>query len=382
MVSSRLNAISESKTVASSNKAAEMARKGIKIYNFGIGEPDFTTPSNIIEAGFKWAKEGKTHYTPSMGIPELRDAISAKFKKFNKIEATPGNILVTPTKFSINLALMSILEFGDEVLLPEPYYVSYPDIIRLAGGKAIPARTDENYDFDFHDMRKYVNPRTKALVFSNPTNPTGKVYSEKKIRELSDFILENNLYLISDEIYEDIIFEGKPFSPASMPEMAEHTITVSGFSKSHAMTGWRIGYMTGPSDIIKASNKIQQQTITCASSIAQYAALEALRDQESPKKMTAIFKERRDLIYGIISESDSLKVRKPEGAFYIFPEYQGSRDSETVSSELLEKEGVVVTPGSAFGSQGERHLRISFATSNDTIMGGMEKINAYFSKKK
>ena len=382
MVSSRLNAISESKTVASSNKAAEMARKGIKIYNFGIGEPDFTTPSNIIEAGFKWARDGKTHYTPSMGIPELRDAISAKFKKFNKIEATPGNILVTPTKFSINLALMSILEFGDEVLLPEPYYVSYPDIIRLAGGKAIPVRTDENYDFDFHDMRKYVNPRTKALVFSNPTNPTGKVYSEKKIRELSDFILENNLYLISDEIYEDIIFEGKPFSPASIPEMAEHTITVSGFSKSHAMTGWRIGYMTGPSDIIKASNKIQQQTITCASSIAQYAALEALRDEESPRKMTAIFRERRDLIYGIISESDSLRVRKPEGAFYIFPEYQGSKDSETVSSELLDKEGIVVTPGSAFGSQGERHLRISFATSNDTIMGGMEKINAYFRKNK
>ncbi len=382
MVSSRLSAISESKTVASSNKAAEMVRNGRKIYNFGIGEPDFTTPENIIEAGFRWAREGKTHYTPSMGIPELRDAISLKFKKFNRIEADPRDILVTPTKFSINLALMSILESGDEVLLPEPYYVSYPDIIRLAGGKVIPVRTDENYDFDFYDMNKYLNPRTRALVFSNPTNPTGKVYSEKKLRELSDFILENDLYLISDEIYEDIIFEGKAFSPASIPEMADHTITVSGFSKSHAMTGWRIGYMTGPSDIIRASNKIQQQTITCASSIAQYAALEALRDEESPKKMTQIFRERRDLIYRLISEGGSLKVRKPEGAFYIFPEFEGPADSETVSLELLDKEGVVVTPGSAFGMQGEKHLRISFAASNETITGGMERINSYFSKKR
>jgi aspartate aminotransferase len=381
MVSSRLNAISESKTVASSNKAAEMVRNGRKIYNFGIGEPDFTTPENIIDAGFQWAKKGKTHYTPSMGIQELREAISAKFKKFNKIEADPKNILVTPTKFSINLALMSILELGDEVLLPEPYYVSYPDIIRLAGGKVIPVGTDENYDFDFSAMRKFMNPRTRALVFSNPTNPTGKVYSEKMIRELSDFILENNLYLISDEIYEDIIFEGRAFSPASIPEMADHTVTVSGFSKSHAMTGWRIGYMTGPEDIIRASNKIQQQTITCASSIAQYAALEALKDEKSPIAMTQKFRERRDLIYKLITEGGLLEVRKPEGAFYIFPGYEG-KDSETVASDLLDREGVVVTPGSAFGVQGENHLRISFAASNETITEGMERINSYFRKQR
>ncbi|WP_393970815.1 pyridoxal phosphate-dependent aminotransferase [Oxyplasma meridianum] len=381
MVSSRLSAISESKTVASSNKAAEMARNGKKIYNFGIGEPDFTTPENIIDAGFQWAKKGKTHYTSSMGIPELREAISAKFKKFNGIQADPKNILVTPTKFSINLALMSILEFGDEVILPEPYYVSYPDIVRLAGGKVIPIGTDENYDFDFDAMGKVVNPRTRAIVFSNPTNPTGKVYTEKMIRELSDFVLENNLYLVSDEIYEDIIFEGRPFSPASIPDMKDHTITVSGFSKSHAMTGWRIGYMTGPADIIQASNKIQQQTITCAASISQYAALEALVDEKSPAVMREKFRERRDLIYKLITEGGQLEVRKPEGAFYIFPGYEG-KDSETVSSHLLDEEGVVVTPGSAFGEQGEKHLRISFATSDETIREGVERINSYFRKQK
>ncbi len=377
MLASRLSSISESKSVATSNRAAELVKAGKRVYNFGIGEPDFTTPEHIIKAGFEAALNGRTHYTSSYGIQELREAISSKMKKFNNVSSTFKNVLVTPTKFALNLSVMSLLNTGDEAIVPEPYYLSYPDIVRLHGGKVLTSPTDSNYSFDFDDMRKLLSPRTKMVIISNPTNPTGKVYSEKELKALSDFVIENNLYLVSDEIYEDLIFEGKMFSPASIPEMFNRTITVGGFSKSYAMTGWRVGYMVAHEDIIKASNKMQQQTITCAPSVSQYASLAAINDRETPAKFNEIFRRRRDLVYDLISQSDRLEMRKPEGTFYAFVKYKGKVTSEVFSEKLLNEKLVVVTPGSAFGDQGEYHFRLSFATDDETIREGIAKIREF-----
>ena len=377
MLASRLEAIGESRSVSASNRAAELKRSGKKIFNFGIGEPDFTTPRDIIDAAFKAANEGKTHYTPSLGIPELREAIASKEKSFNGIQASAANVLVTPTKFAINLAVMCLINPGDEVIIPEPYYLSYPDIVRLYGGKVITVPTTDDYEFDFDQMEKLISPRTRMVILSNPTNPTGKVYTEKALRDLSDFVLKHGLYLISDEIYEDLIYEGKMFSPASIPEMFPRTITLSGFSKSYAMTGWRIGYMVAPDEIIKASNKIQQQTMTCASSISQYGALAALSDRDSPAKFREIFRSRRDNVYKLISETEGISMRKPEGAFYAFVKYENRIPSEDFCEKALEKSGIVITPGSAFGNQGEYHFRLSFATDNDTIRDGIAELGRF-----
>ncbi len=374
MLASRLSSISESKSVATSNRAAELVKAGKRVYNFGIGEPDFTTPEHIIKAGFDAAMKGKTHYTSSYGIQELREEVSKKMNTINNVNSTFKNVLVTPTKFALNLSVMSLVNPGDEAIIPEPYYLSYPDIVRLHGGKALPSPTDENYSFDFDNMGKLVSPRTKIVVISNPTNPTGKVYTEKEMRELSDFVLENNLYLVCDEIYEDLIFEGKMFSPASIPEMFDRTVTVGGFSKSYAMTGWRIGYMVAPEEIIKASNKMQQQTITCAPSVSQYASLAAIQDRETPARFNEIFRKRRDLVYDLISKSDNLEMRKPEGTFYAFVKYKGNVPSDVFSERLINEKLVVVTPGSAFGNQGEYHFRLSFATDDETIKEGIGKI--------
>lgn len=377
MLSSRLSAISESKSVAASNKAAELVKAGKRIYNFGIGEPDFTTPEHIINAGFEAAKKGKTHYTSSLGIIELREAVAKKMKSFNNVDAKTANVIITPSKFSINLAVMTLMNPGDEAIIPEPYYLSYPDIVRLHGGKPLTCKTDSNYDFDFDEMRKIVTPRTKLFILNSPTNPTGKVYSEKVLRELSDFIIENDMYLLSDEIYEDLIYEGKRFSPASIPEMFPRTLTMGGYSKSYAMTGWRIGYMIAEESIIKACNKIQQQTITCAASVSQYAALAAMEDRETPKKFREAFLKRRNMVNDLISGTPGLSMRKPEGAFYAFVHYDSTMKSEDFVEKILDEKLVVVTPGSAFGDQGEYHFRLSFATDDETIRTGIEKIGEF-----
>ena len=377
MVSSRLSNISQSATISMNLKAEELRKTGKKVYNFSLGEPDFNTPDNIIDFAFKAARNGKTHYTPSKGVLELREKIARKFKEMNNISADPANIIVTPTKFSVSLAIMSLLEEGDNVLLPMPYYVSYPDIVKLYGGVPRGVKTNADYSFDYEALEKAVDGKTKALIFSNPCNPTGKVYGKNEIRKLCDFVIEHGLYLISDEIYEDLSFEKRPFSPASIPEMADKTITLSGFSKSYAMTGWRIGYMLANPEIIRASDIIQQQTMTCATSVSQYAAIAALDDRETPRRFRDAFMKRRDLIMKSLSGIDGLSFVKPEGAFYLFPEYDLEMTSNDMSMKLLEDVQVIVTPGSAFGEQGEKHFRISYATSDENIIEGSRKIGEF-----
>ena len=382
MVSSRLKNISQSATISMNLKSEELRKTGKKVYNFSLGEPDFNTPDNIIDFAFKAARNGKTHYTPSKGVPELREKIARKFKEINNISADPANIIVTPTKFSVSLAMMSLLEEGDNVLLPMPYYVSYPDIVKLYGGVPRGVGTNADYGFDYEALEKSVDGRTKALIFSNPCNPTGKVYGENEIRKLCDFVLEHGLYLISDEIYEDLSFEKRPFSPASIPEMADKTITLSGFSKSYAMTGWRIGYMLANPEIIRASDIIQQQTMTCATSVSQYAAIAALDDRETPRRFRDAFMKRRDLLMKSLSGIDGLSFVKPEGAFYLFPEYDLEMTSNDMSMKLLEDVQVIVTPGSAFGEQGERHFRISYATSDENIIEGSRRIGEFMHRRR
>lgn len=377
MLSSRLSEISESKTVSSSNRASTLKSQGVRVYNFGIGEPDFTTPEHIIRAGFDAAMSGKTHYTPSAGIPELRTAIAEKMKKINSVSCSSSNVLVTPTKFSINLTFLSILNPGDEVLIPEPYFLSYPEIVKLCSGKPIPVPTDENFDFNFELMRKYVNPRTRAIIISNPCNPTGKVYSEKQMRELIDFSLENKLYLISDEIYEDLIFNGKMFSPASVKEISDNVVTIGGFSKSYAMTGWRIGYMVASEEVTRASNKLQQQTITCVSSVAQYAALAAITDRETPAKFRESFLRRKKIVESLVNGSNTMSMHPVDGTFYAFVKYNLPISSEEYSNALLDQKKVLVTPGSAFGRQGEGFFRLSFATDDETIKTGISLIEQF-----
>lgn len=380
MLSSRLSRIEESATLRLNRQAEELAAKGMRVYNFGIGEPDFTTPDSIIESAFSWAKKGKTHYTPAAGIRDLRVAIAEKMRKKNSIDASWQNVIVTPSKYAIFLALYSILEEGDLVILPDPYYLSYPDIIRLAGGKVLTSPMKPDYSLDLEGMEKLVSPRTKAVIFNSPSNPTGRVYSEKEIRELVEFAIRHDLYLISDEIYEDLIFEGKMFSPGSVDEIRDRVITISGFSKSYAMTGWRVGYMVATEEIIKAATKVQSQTITCVSSISQYGALEALKDQTDPVAFKKEFSHRRDMVMHLLGEIEGFSVVKPSGAFYAFPSYGSDIKSVDYCSRLLEDKQVIVTPGSAFGSMGENHFRLSFAASDEEIENGIRRISEFSRK--
>ncbi len=383
MVSSRLSGINKSASLALTRVAAEFKQKGIKVYNFGIGEPDFTTPEGIINASYESARKGMTHYTPSSGLPQLRQAIAEKLSVFNGIDgALAEEVVATPTKFALYISLLVLLEPDDGVLIPEPYYLSYPDIVRLAGGKALPFVLPRDYAFDLEAAEDLVTPRTKVMIFNSPVNPTGKVYSEKDIRKLSDFVIDHDLMLISDEIYEYIIFKGKHFSPASIPEMRERTITVSGFSKSHAMTGWRIGYLHAPKEIADACDLIQQQTITCAPSISQVAAIEALKDSESPKKFTAEFRERRDIVVKMLNEIDGIDVIEPEGTFYAFPHFDMRAGSERFSSDLLKEYHVAVTPGRAFGERFDDHFRLSFAAKEEDLVKGIEELGNFMKARK
>ncbi len=373
MVSSRVSLISPSASVSINNLAAQLKARGEKVFNLGIGEPDFTTPAPIIEYSAKSALSGATHYTPSKGIMELRTRISEKLKRENHVNAPVENIIVTPTKFSIYLSMLSILEPGDEVIIPEPYYLSYPDIVRLAGGKPVPLRCNDEYEIDFDYAEKALTDHTRIFILNSPTNPTGKVYSRETIDRICSFVKDHGLYLLSDEIYEKIIYQGEHVSPASLPGMAERTITINGFSKSFAMTGWRIGYMTGPGDIISAADKLQQQTITCASSVSQAAAVETFNQEPESGKMVRRFAERRKIVLDNLG-GKGLKFRVPEGAFYFFVSPKGVRDAGKFCSDLMQRDHVVLLPGVSFGENYANYFRLSYAIDDEDLKEGLSRI--------
>jgi aspartate aminotransferase len=392
IISNSLKRIKPSPTIAVTTKARELKAAGKDVIGLGAGEPDFDTPENIKEAAIKAIKDGDTKYTAVDGTPALKKAIVEKFKRENNLDYSTDQITVgAGGKHVIYNAMMATLNEGDEVIIPAPYWVSYPDIVLLAGAKLAIIECFESQGFKLNpkDLESKITNKTKWLILNSPSNPTGASYSENEIKELSEVLKKNpHVHILSDDIYEHITYEGfKFFTIAQISELKERVLTINGVSKSYAMTGWRIGYAAGPKEIIKAIAKIQSQSTSNPSSVSQAAAVEALNGtQYFISERSKAFQERRDYVVKELNEINGINCLKPDGAFYVFPSCKEligkkdksgkilSNDSEFVQS-LLENNGVAVVQGSAFGLEG--HFRISYATSMENLKKALIKINDY-----
>ncbi len=377
-VSQRLQEIPPSGTVAISNLVNQMKSEGVDIISFSVGEPDFNTPANIVDACAESLKSGFTHYTPSLGIPELRKAIAESTKAKNGIPCEAKNVLVTPTKQALFMIALAYINPGDEVLLPDPSWVSYEAHIRMCGGvpKYITTTFDDGFVIDPEKVASAVTKKTRMIMINSPSNPTGCVQPESTLKGIADIARDNDLIVMADEIYENIVYDGaKHYSIAAMPDMFDRTITVSGLSKTYAMTGWRLGWMIAPEADIKAVNKLQSHSVTCCTSFTQPAAVEAIRGPQDDKvKMVAQFKKRRDLALDLISEIPGLECNVPGGAFYLFPRYSAKIASNDLAEKFLMEGHVAVTPGRAFGPAGEGFFRLSYAASEEDITEGLGRI--------
>ncbi len=382
LFSKRVQEMLPSSTLALVELANKFRERGYDVISLAVGEPDFTTPHHVIDAACRAMYSGKTHYTPPTGIKELKEAIAEKYRTENGVDVTHKNVIVTPAKLAIFISVASFIDPGDEVLIPDPGWVSYREMIHFARGKPVGVRLDESKDYrlDVDDLVNKINFKTKALIINTPSNPTGAILKSEDIKAIRDVVMDFDLVLISDEIYEKIIYEGEHISPGVYDDLLHYTIIVNGFSKSYAMTGWRIGYLIAPHRFIPQLEKVQQHTISCAPSMAQYAALEAIKDHESVRKMVAEFRKRRDFVYEELSKIDGLHVKKPQGTFYIFPRYDYEIKSAMLAEELMRKKQVAITPGSAFGMYGENHFRISFATSLENLKEGIRRLREFLSE--
>ncbi len=351
--------------------------------SFSVGEPDFTTPANVVDAAKTALDRGFTHYTPSMGIPDLREAIAEKARRDNGLDVTAANVLVTPTKQALFLIALSYIDPGDEVIMPDPAWVTYDALIRLAGG--VPVRVTTTYENDFvldpEKVAAAVTPKTRMIIINTPCNPTGAVLPEKVIRAIAEIAVKNNIMVLSDEIYESLVYEGKHFSIAKCPGMEQLALTVSGFSKTYAMTGWRVGWVVASKENIKVINKLQSQSISCCTSFAQAGAVEALTGpQDSVQGMIKAFAKRRSLIVDLVNAVPGLECKVPAGTFYVFVKYTADIPSAELAERLLQEAHVAVTPGSAFGPAGEGFFRLSYATSEAQIREGLSRIAEFMKK--
>ncbi|MFA6803840.1 MAG: pyridoxal phosphate-dependent aminotransferase [Candidatus Methanomethylophilaceae archaeon] len=375
MVSKRLQDVPQSGTVKIANIVSQLKAEGVDIVSFSMGEPDFTTPANIIESCVESLHSGFTHYTPSTGIPELRKAIADRSRADNNIPCMPSNVLVTPTKQAIFMIALGYLDPGDEVLLPDPAWVSYEAVIRLAGAVPVyvPTYFEDNFVINPEKVAAAITPKTKMMIINTPSNPTGCVQPESSLKAIAEICNERNIMVLSDEIYEKIIYDGKHVSIASLPGMFDKTFVVSGLSKTYAMTGWRVGWVIA-SDI-RPINNLQTHSITCCTSFVQAAAVEAIEGpQDSMAAMVGEFKKRRDLALDLISDIRGLECNRPDGAFYLFPRYEKKVNSIDLAAYLLKDGHVAVTPGRAFGPAGEGFFRLSYATSEDNIIEGLDRL--------
>jgi aspartate aminotransferase len=394
-LSSRVEKLAESETLAMSRLGNELKEKGIDVINMSLGEPDFATPEFVKLAAKEAIDKNFSYYTPVPGYKELQEAVSLKFKRDNNLNYKPSQIVVsTGAKQSIINVVMAVVNPGDEVILPAPYWVSYSEMIMLNEGKVITLETDYQSDFKITpaQLEKAITPKTKLFLFSNPCNPTGTMYSESELRALGEVFKKNPHVLIcADEIYEYITFEGKMFSIGSIPELLDRTITVNGLSKGFAMTGWRLGYIGAPQAIASACVKIQGQFTSGANSITQRAAITALKaDPSVLSPMQEAFLKRRNLLISLMKDVPHIKVNNPGGAFYLFPEvsyYLGKKHGETVIKDakelcmyLLNVGHVAMTPGGAFGAP--NYIRLSYATSEDIIAKAVERIKKALSELK
>ena len=392
IISDSLKKIKPSPTIAVTQKARELKAAGKDVIGLGAGEPDFDTPDNIKQAAIKAINDGDTKYTAVDGTPALKKAIVEKFKKENNLDYTTDQITVgAGGKHVIYNAMMATLNDGDEVIIPAPYWVSYPDIVLLAGGKPVVMECDEKQGFKINpsDLEKFITPKTKWIILNSPSNPTGACYSEKDIKAIAAVLEKHkHIYILSDDIYEHVTYEGfKFFTIAQIESLKDRVLTMNGVSKAYSMTGWRIGYAAGPKDIIKAIAKIQSQSTTNPSSISQAASVEALSGtQDFIKKRADSFQERRDFVVKELNDIDGINCLNPDGAFYVFPSCKGlmgkkdpsgkeiKSDTDFVQS-LLENSGIAVVQGSAFGLEG--FFRISYATSMENLKKALEKISFF-----
>ncbi len=377
MTAKRLQNITESATLRISNLASELKSQGKDIISFSLGEPDFTTPAHIIEAAKASLERGETHYTPSPGIPELRRAIAEKLKNDNKIETKPGNIIVTPgAKQAIFEVMLSVLQEGDEAIIFDPAWVSYDPCVKLAGASTIWAPTQRDNGFTPVDIGDFITKKTKLIVINSPCNPTGGVYGKETLKEIADIAIDKNIFVLSDEIYEKIIYDKEHLSIGAMDGMQELTITVNGFSKAYAMTGWRLGYVSAPKEVYEQMLKLHSHSVSQATSFVQYAGLAALQGDQNPVAvMVREFRARRDLLVRELNKL-GIKCAKPDGAFYAFADVSEYGSGEAIAELLLNKAFIATTPGSAFGSSGSDFIRISYATSQERIKEALRRMEA------
>ncbi len=393
-VSERIQKVAASQTMKISAKAIELRAEGKDVINLSVGEPDFPTPENVKNAAIRAINDNKTLYTINAGIVELRKAISDKLKNDNGLDYSIDEIIVSNgAKHSLFNVIQVIVNEGDEVIVPAPYWVSYPNMVSLAGGKSVVIDSDESTGFRItaEQLKNAISSKTKALILCNPSNPTGAAYPKEELEALLEVIRAHDFYIVVDEIYEKLVYDNFAFTsfPSLAPDLRERIILVNGVSKAYAMTGWRIGYTAAPKEIIAGINKIQSHSTSNASSISQYAALEALvGPQDAVENMRIHFEKRRDYFYSAIDEIPGFNCPKPEGAFYLFPNVSGlfgkSYNDRVINNSfdlamfLIDEALVATVPGSAFGAEG--YLRLSYATSMENLEEAVKRIKEVTAK--
>jgi len=394
-VSKRIAAIAESATLAVDSKAKALKAAGRPVIGFGAGEPDFPTPDYIVNAAIDAAKVPANHrYTPTPGLPELREAIVKKTKRDSNYEITADQVLVTNGgKQAVYQSFASILDPGDEVLLPSPYWTTYPECIKLAGGVSVEVFADEtqNYLVSVEQLEKALTPKTKVLLFCSPSNPTGSVYSADQVKAIGQWAYNKGLWVITDEIYEHLLYDGAtaPSICVLVPELADRTIILNGVAKTYAMTGWRVGWMVGPKDVIKAATNLQSHLSSNVSNVSQRAAIAALSgDLSAVHKMGEAFDRRRKLIVKLLNEIPGVSCPTPTGAFYVYPSVKGvlgkeirgkrPKTSAELATLILEEVEVAAVPGEAFGPSG--YLRFSYALGDEDIVEGIGRVNKLLSE--
>ena len=394
-ISARIAAIAESATLAVDAKAKALKAAGRPVIGFGAGEPDFPTPDYIVEAAAAATKVVANHrYTPSPGLPELRQAIVDKTKRDSHYDITVDQVLVTNGgKQAVYQAFATIIDPGDEVILPSPFWTTYPEAIKLAGGKSVEVFADEsqNYLVTVEQLEAARTPKTKALLFCSPSNPTGSVYTPAQVKAIGEWALKNNIWIISDEIYEHLLYDGAtaPSLPVVVPGFADTCIIINGVAKTYAMTGWRVGWMIGPKDVIKAATNLQSHLTSNVSNVSQRAAIAALTGNlDAVHKMGEAFNRRRTLIVGLLNEIPGFTCPTPQGAFYVYPSVKGvlgktirgkvANTSAELATIILDEVEVAAVPGEAFGPSG--YLRFSYATSDEDIVEGIGRIKKLLSE--
>jgi aspartate aminotransferase len=392
-VSQRIGAIAESATLKVDAKAKALKAEGRPVIGFGAGEPDFPTPGYIVDAAADACRDAKNHrYTPAGGLPELKKAIVEKTRRDSGLEVEPANVLVTNGgKQAIYEAFAAMLDPGDEVIVPAPYWTTYPEAIQLAGGVPVEVLADETQDYKVtvEQLEAARTEQTKVLLFVSPSNPTGAVYTAEEIRAIGAWVEEHELWVLTDEIYEHLVYDGVETGslPVLCPELADHTVVVNGVAKTYAMTGWRVGWIIGPADIVKAATNLQSHATSNVANVSQRAAIAALEgDLSAVDEMKAAFDRRRKTIVSMLNEIDGVVCPLPGGAFYAYPSVKGLLDKEhdgrtiSTSAELaeyiLDTAEVAVVPGEAFGSPG--YLRLSYALGDDDIVEGITRLQKLF----